>query len=276
MGRSSSRAGHSVKRRRAASWVELVDRDDGPTMFAVAIDNASAPRELEPHEHRRGQLFGASEGLLTVDTRAGRWMMPPGRALWVPPDERHAALAHGIAHSWSLYVSPSACTALPTSPVALPVSPLLRELVARILAWAPEVRTLDAREERLCRTAIDEIALAPHERLHLPMPRSPRLLEIARAVAERPDDARELDAWAHLAAMSKRSFTRHSREETGLSFATWRTQLRMLKAVERLAAGSSVTRLAADLGYESPSAFTAAFRRALGVPPTSYARARRT
>ena len=49
----------------------------------------------------------------------------------------------------------------------------------------------------------------------------PRLLEIARAAAERPDDARELDAWAHLAATSKRSFTRHFREETGLSFATW-------------------------------------------------------
>lgn len=41
-------------------------------------------------------------------------------------------------------------------------------------------------------------------------------------------------------------------------------------ALPRLAAGESVTRVALDLGYASPSAFTRMFRRVLGVSPSEY------
>ena len=41
-------------------------------------------------------------------------------------------------------------------------------------------------------------------------------------------------------------------------------------ALARLAAGEPVTRIALDLGYESPSAFAAMFKRALGAPPSRY------
>ena len=37
-----------------------------------------------------------------------------------------------------------------------------------------------------------------------------------------------------------------------------------------LAAGRPVTVLALDLGYDSPSAFIAAFKRAFGVTPARY------
>jgi len=41
-----------------------------------------------------------------------------------------------------------------------------------------------------------------------------------------------------------------------------------LRALERLAAGDAVTRVALELGYQSPSAFIAMFKRAFGVPPS--------
>jgi AraC-like DNA-binding protein len=43
-----------------------------------------------------------------------------------------------------------------------------------------------------------------------------------------------------------------------------------MEAMSRLATGHSVTTVAFDVGYSSPSAFTAMFRRAFGVPPTQY------
>jgi AraC-like DNA-binding protein len=43
-----------------------------------------------------------------------------------------------------------------------------------------------------------------------------------------------------------------------------------MEAMSRLANGQSVTAVACDVGYSSPSAFTAMFRRAFGVPPTQY------
>ncbi|MEN4957260.1 helix-turn-helix domain-containing protein [Stenotrophomonas indicatrix] len=53
----------------------------------------------------------------------------------------------------------------------------------------------------------------------------------------------------------------------------WRQQVCLLAAIERLGQGQAVTRVALDLGYASPSAFSAAFRRVLGCSPSRYAEA---
>lgn len=71
--------------------------------------------------------------------------------------------------------------------------------------------------------------------------------------------------------MSRRSFTRCFRDETGMSLAAWRQHVRLLEALARLGCGQPITTIALDVGYESPSAFTAAFQRAFGVPPSRYA-----
>jgi AraC-like DNA-binding protein len=58
--------------------------------------------------------------------------------------------------------------------------------------------------------------------------------------------------------------------ETGLSFARWRQQARLLRALELLALGEAVTGVALDLGYESLSAFISMFRQSLGTTPAKY------
>jgi len=70
--------------------------------------------------------------------------------------------------------------------------------------------------------------------------------------------------------MGRRTFTRTFRRETGISFATWRQNVRLMEALSRLAIGQPVTTVAYDVGYNSPSAFTAMFRRAFGSAPTQY------
>ena len=55
-----------------------------------------------------------------------------------------------------------------------------------------------------------------------------------------------------------------------MGFALWRQQVRLMQAVSLLAAGRSITSVAFDVGYESPSAFTAMFHRAFGEPPSAY------
>ena len=58
-----------------------------------------------------------------------------------------------------------------------------------------------------------------------------------------------------------------------MTFAKWRERLRLLHALRLLAAGEAVTNVALDLGYGSPSAFIAMFRRAFGTTPSRYYRA---
>ena len=94
-------------------------------------------------------------------------------------------------------------------------------------------------------------------------------------MSENPADGRSLADWARSAGASERTLARLFQRETGMTFGAWRQRLRLLLAIGRLAEGQAVTSVALDLGYESPSAFVAMFRRELGAPPTRYLRAGR-
>lgn len=252
---------------------ERLDAADAPFLIAARL-HAPGVRDTPEHRHARGQLLGADRGLLSVGTGRGRWLVPASDAVWVPPHQPHSLRSHGAAFSgWSVYVAEAECAALPAQPCALAVSPLLREAVARAAGW-PAGASLDPAQARLARVVLDEIALAAAgedgARLGLPMPQDPRLLRVARALADAPDDPRGLAAWAGLAHLSERSLTRLFAAQTGYSLLQWRQRARLLRALERLAAGEAVTAVALACGYDSVSAFTAMFRRHLGAAPTRY------
>lgn len=148
------------------------------------------------------------------------------------------------------------------------VSGLLREAVARAASW--QVTALDAAQARLVSVILDEIGSMPRVELGLPMPRDARLLRIARALSNHPEDGRTLDEWARWAGIAPRTLSRRFAAETGFSFTEWRQRVRLLRALELLAAGTPVTAVALDLGYDNVSAFIALFRRAFGVTPGRY------
>ncbi|NEU94725.1 helix-turn-helix transcriptional regulator [Bradyrhizobium sp. UFLA 03-164] len=102
------------------------------------------------------------------------------------------------------------------------------------------------------------------------MPTDPRLLRVARALADDPADKRRLDDWAILAGSPVRTLTRRFPIETGFSFTEWRQRVRLMRALEMLADEIPVTTIALDLGYETVSAFIALFRRTFGTTPARY------
>ncbi|MNM33067.1 hypothetical protein D3C81_436700 [compost metagenome] len=174
-------------------------------------------------------MFGAAKGLLSVDAGHSRWVVPATHAVWIPPGVPHGLQSHGPFSGWSLYVKASVCDALPAEPCVLAVSGLLREAVARAASW--QVTALDAAQARLVSVILDEIGSMPRVELGLPMPRDARLLRIARALSNHPEDGRTLDEWARWAGIAPRTL---------------------------------------DLGYDNVSAFIALFRRAFGVTPGRY------
>ena len=70
--------------------------------------------------------------------------------------------------------------------------------------------------------------------------------------------------------MSTRSFERHFRTQTGISFGQWLRHLVIQKAIEMILAGKSVKATALYFGYRNASAFTAMFRREMGQSPSVY------
>lgn len=245
----------------------LANSADSPSLMAVARQSGEV-RVTPHHHHARGQLLGATRGLLTVDAGGSRWVVPAVHAVWIPPNVSHGLRSHGAFSGWSLYVAEELCAELPSRPCILAVSGLLREAVARAASWRPGA--LEAAQVRLASVMLDEIRGLPEVNLSLPMPRDARLLKIAHALSDRPDDGRRLDEWAAWAGIAPRTLSRRFVSETGFSLTEWRQRVRLLRALELLAVGKPITTIALDLGYGNVSAFIALFRRVFGVTPGRF------
>jgi AraC-like DNA-binding protein len=83
-----------------------------------------------------------------------------------------------------------------------------------------------------------------------------------------------LDDLATRVGMSRSSFALRFKALVGVAPMAYLTRWRLLQAADRLAGGREpVATVAAALGYRSESAFSAAFRRVLGVSPRRHGRA---
>ena len=244
---------------------------DVPRPVVALASDYPAGAEVAPHRHDRAQLVFASEGVMAVTTEAGTWVVPPQRALWVPAGTTHAIRMHGPVGMRTLYLRPEAVPELPRICRVVTVSPLMRALILRAVEMPPLYDESGA-AGRLMAVILDELRTLPGAPLYLPLPRDPRLGRVTEALRADPGDRRPLIAWAREAGASARTLARLFRRETGMSFRAWRQQARFLQALVGLAEGRPVTTLALDLGYDSPSAFIAAFKRAFGVTPARYFR----
>jgi len=76
-----------------------------------------------------------------------------------------------------------------------------------------------------------------------------------------------LQQWARELGCSEKTLMRLFQRETGLSFRNWRQRMRLLSSLALLEAGESVTDAALGCGYDSTSAYIAAFKQMFGSTP---------
>ena len=250
---------------------EWIDPDDVPrpiVAFGAAMSDVDG-FELDRHSHRKGQIMLVQRGALSCEVEGGLWIVPPRSAIWIPGGALHAIKVTGALEGYNAFVDPDVEVRLPETCCAVSVTPLLRELLTRA-AHLPIFYEEDGANARLVAVLLDELAAAPVEDLHLPMPSDPRLRRIVEEMMASPADRGTLDFWARRAGMSDRTLVRIIGRETGMSFGRWRQQLSVVLAVKWLAGGASIQQVAGDLGYESVPSFVTMFRKALGTSPGRY------
>ncbi|MBW8757520.1 MAG: helix-turn-helix transcriptional regulator [Burkholderiales bacterium] len=234
----------------------------------VALADEYPANFVDPrHRHARAQLLYAASGVMSVVTDRASYIVPPQRAIWMPAGVDHEVTCRSAVSIRTLYVDAAGDTRRECR--VIEVSELLRALILETMALPREYDRggRDGLIVQLLLESIDAPGVASHS---VPMPQEPRLGAICRELVADPTRSDSLDELAARACMSRRTFTRLFREQTGMSLAEWRQHVRLLEAMARLARGQAVTTTAYDVGYESPSAFTAAFQRAFGVPPSRY------
>jgi len=225
--------------------------------------------ETPVHRHTRAQLVCAMTGVMTITCDAGTVVVPPNRAVWIPERADHKVRMSGKVSMRSLYIHKDWPGFQSSKHQMLNLSPLTRELIkeaTRLLNHegpSPRyVRVIGMLRDQLC--AIDQPPLV------LPMPEDGRVRKVTDSLLNGTLEDRSIKEWARAAGASVRNLRRLFVRETGMSFARWRQQARLLEALRRLADGQSVTQVASEVGYESASAFISAFKKETGVTPRQY------
>ena len=247
-----------------------IDALDGVPRPVIALGSHYPDGQvIPPHLHRRGQLITGVSGVIVLATPQGTWVMPPQRGMWIPPGTLHDVRMVGAVTVQSLYLEPEAARGMPRDCQVVGIPPFMRSLMAEAMD-VPVDYDPESRAGAVMTLIQHEIRRLPVLPLSLPHPVHEAVAARCREFLRAPGIHETIDDWIATLGMSRRTFTRLFRRETGLSFVDWRQQACLISAVPRLAAGETVTAVALDLGYDNPAAFAAMFRRVLGASPSRY------
>lgn len=228
-----------------------------------------ADHEIDWHSHPRFQVIYGTEGVMNVDTRDETWVVPPMRAVWMPPKVAHRVRASGNVKMRTLYIRPEVASRMPATCQVLPVTPLLRELIQRATELPVEYDESGG-DGRIMRLILDELASLTRLPYNLPMPRIEPLSRICSQLVARPDTAGTREAVAARHGLTGRTLERHFKRQVGMSYGEWCRRAALLRALAWFAEGRSVTAVSLDLGYASLSAFCAMFKRETGRTPRQH------
>lgn len=103
---------------------------------------------------------------------------------------------------------------------------------------------------------------------------TPAFMPLLKALIDDPGREWTVDAMAGLTNMGRATFFKRFMQTAGIAPAQFLALLRMQLAAQMLAAGTPIARAAEQVGYQSEAAFSRAFKKATGMLPGAYRRAR--
>jgi len=244
---------------------------DGRLLAQVASVSADLAdgHVIREHSHPEDQLLFASQGVMTLRTKHAVWVVPPLRALWIPAHTPHSVAMTGLVSLRTLYLQPGLARNFRQKCLVVNVSPLLKELILHACKF-PKLKRERLAQRRVIEILLDQLKVAESVPLQLPHPSDSRAVRVVNHLSENPADSQSLEKLCRQCGASKRTIQRLFLEETKMTFARWRQQLRLLHALRLLASGEKVTVAALESGYDSASAFISMFRKQLGSTPKRY------
>jgi len=243
-------------------------QDPGRPILSFCWHKEGAHRAAA-HSHPRGHIILTQAGAYWAVTPEGNWLVPSGQALWIPPFVHHEVFSHGTVSARMIFVDPAYTDSLPSRCGTVRVSPLLSQLIERAMEYGNDYPPKSA-ATRLAQVMLDELAAMEIAPLLIPISKEPRLARAVERLIADPASSVGIDELAQGTGASARTLARLFRSETGMTFSQWRTRLRLVESIERLARGATVSEVAFDLGYGSVSGFVYMFRSNMGFPPGDY------
>ncbi len=221
----------------------------------------------------RHYLLYAMEGSMRLEADGRRWTLPPARAALVAAGHPVTITILSRLTSASVLYAPGFAPAPRQALSVFDVSPLARELIAECRVWGPENDPLSPYAQRIFETLVAvclKLAETPSPCV-LSTPASPALARALALTEELADGAPAFAEIARATGQSPRALARRFSTEMGMTWREALRRIRLIRAVETLASSDApVTEIALGVGYNSLSAFNAAFRDLMGKTPRDY------
>lgn len=240
---------------------------DKQTACVVGIAADIGKHDSGMHQHKKGQLLYATQGCMSFALDNSICILPPTKAVWIPPYTQHRAVMTNVVAYRSLYFDCSVFEC-PSNMTTIEVNPLLKSLIDKMALWA-----WDKPENKMQKTTAlfwEEFYEAKCHSLQLPLPSDRRFKRFCQQVTQESFLVPPLTTLAHSIGASTKTVTRLFKIETGISYQDWRQQWRLLKAIELLSRDMQVSDVAHWLGFSSDSAFIAFFKKQTGQTPLSF------
>ena len=251
------------------SQLRQLDGDVLVRSYGVTFSvNSHSPPKSEAWD----QLVFSIHGVLTVIMDAGTWVVPPHRAIWLPADTVYNLQMSGQTSLRMLYFRARSSyepsnTFDRKSCAVVNVSPLLRELILRTVRIGA-LFVGNGHHQRLAALIEDEMQTIDTVPLQLPYPKNTTARKFAEQIENRFGTDFDMPKFLDSCGASRRSIERHFRAETGMSLGQWIRRRKLLTGLDWLYNGETTATVAFNLGYSSPSAFIAMFKREIGETPT--------
>lgn len=243
------------------------------TREAFAFTRSFAPTRPTELLVDRHYLLCASKGALRLEAEGQRWLLPPARAALLRAGRPATVTIPQPATTASVLFHVDFVPPPRQHLTVFDLDPLGRALVAESGGWQEAEEPLPP-YARAIFTALAAVAWRQAERpspVVMPAGRSAEVRSALRLTEERLGDEVRFEDVAAAVGLVPRSLARRFEAEVGMTWRATLRRMRVLRAVERLAADDApVTRIAHDVGYGSLSAFNAAFRELTGLTPSGY------
>lgn len=244
-----------------------IDQVEATETALAGFAQALAPgHRTGRHTHARAHLLHVVDGFMRVELASQTYFVLPNTALFLPAGLEHEIIFSRAARLNSLFLRESTIAGMPEGPRVIGVSPLMRELIAECTTL-PLDGERTPRSEWITALILHEFAHAGQREFSLHLPVDQRVENLVQQVLAQPSTDMELESCAEIAHLSSRTLTRIFQRETGMSFAQWRQQIRLICSLNALAEGVSPKVVAALGCFASVSAFGVAFKRTFGFTP---------
>ncbi len=244
-------------------------------LFRALQTSHPAGKKVKEHTHHFGQLTIILQGTMTIKTREGWWLVPPGLSVWIPSGISH--MSSYSEDSKIILIELDSHDLDTTGKQCRPivVSDLLKELACEAVRIFSTTEQITG-DDQLTLELISKMMVLHIRRsnarpsLFIPGGTDKRLRKATELMHANISEELTLAFVASKSNTSERTLSRLFTIETGMSFRRWRQHLKLVVAVDLLSHGETITNVAFELGYASASSFTSLFTRALGIPPRKY------